>query len=223
MRFTLIILFLLVSSFNLVYPQSATGNGSDTVYRTNKPLSIKREPINNWSLNLLFSDNGFGFGSTIYKQFSEDISGFAGIFFSPAKDNREFEYTDIYGNSYIPGKVNRLFMASINLGTQFRLFREDVTDNLRPHVNIGITPTSVLYTPYSQSFFTSFKYAQAKYTVGGFASIGLDYVTNRSSALSMDVRYYFIHIFGDGIESLQSKPINNFGGMYLVFSYNFLK
>ena len=223
MRFTLIIIFLLVSSFNLVYPQGATGISSDTVQRSNKPLFKKREPINNWSLNLLFSDNGFGFGSTIYTQFSEDISGFAGIFFSPAKDNREFEYTDIYGNSYTPGKVNRLFMASINLGTQFRLFREDVTDNLRPHVNVGITPTSIVYTPYSQSFFASFKYAQAKYTVGGFASIGLDYVTNRSSALSMDVRYYFIHIFGDGIESLQSKPINNFGGLYLVFSYNFLK
>jgi hypothetical protein len=223
MKTKIFLILFIVSSLNIIYPQSSSTLNSDTIPRIKTVIKKRGEPINNWSLNLLFSNNGFGFGSTIYKQFSKDYSGFAGIFFSPAKDDREFDYTDIYGNTYTPDKVNRLFMASINIGTQIRLFREDVTDNLRPHINFGITPSSIIYTPYDQSFFTSFKYTQAKYTVGGFASIGLDYVTNRSSALSMDVRYYYIHLFGQGVESLQSKPLNNFGGLYLVFSYNFLK
>lgn len=223
MKMKVLLILLAVSSLNLIYPQSSNIANMDSIPHSQNTLKKRGEPINNWSLNLMFSDNGFGFGSTIYKQFSKDVSGFAGIFFSPAKDSREFEYTDIYGNTFTPDKVNRLFMISMNFGTQFRLFREDVTDNLRPHINFGITPTSIIYTPYAESFFTSFKYAQAKYTVGGFASIGLDYVTNRSSALNMDIRYYFIHLFGNGVESLQSKPLNNFGGLYLVFSYNFLK
>lgn len=222
MKTRILLLLFLFSAFNAAYPQSNTAP-TDTLPKFKTTMKKRGEPVNNWSLNLLFSNNGFGVGSTLYKQFSRDVSGFGQVFFSPAKDDREFEYTDIYGNTFTPGKVNRLFMASINLGTQVRLFREEVTDDLRPHVNFGIAPTTIFYTPYDQSFFTSFKYTQAKYTLGGFVGIGLDYLTNHSSALNMDVRFYYIHLFGQGVESLQSKPLNNFGGMYLVFSYNFLK
>ena len=181
-----------------------------------------REPYNNWSINVLFSDNGFGAGAQLFKQFSPNVSMFGGIFFSGAKDDREFEVYDIFGNSYIPNKVNRMFMIPINIGMQFRLFRADVTDDLRPHVNIGISPTAVIYTPYSESFFPSFGHAQAKYTVGAFASVGVDYLTSKSSSLNMDVRYYYTQLFGQGIESLRSKEKKFFGGLYLVFSYNFM-
>jgi outer membrane protein W len=183
---------------------------------------INREPYNNWSINVLFSDNGFGLGAQLFKQFSHDVSMFGGIFFSGAKDDREFEVYDVFGNSYVPNKVNRMFMIPINLGVQFRLFREEVTDDLRPHVNFGLSPTTIIYTPYSESFFSSFGHAQAKYTVGGFASLGVDYLTSKSSSLNMDVRYYYTQLFGKGIESLQSKEKKFFGGLYLVFSYNFM-
>jgi len=181
-----------------------------------------REPYNNWSINVLFSDNGFGVGAQLFKQFSPDVSMFTGIFFSGAKDDREFEVYDIFGNSYVPNKINRMFMIPVNIGFQFRLFREDVTDDLRPHVNIGISPTAIIYTPYSESFFPSFGHAQAKYTVGAFASVGVDYLTSKSSSLNMDVRYYYTQLFGQGIESLRSKEKKFFGGLYLVFSYNFM-
>jgi outer membrane protein W len=183
---------------------------------------IKREPYNNWSINVLFSDNGFGVGAQVFKQFSHNVSMFSGIFFSGAKDDREFEVYDIFGNSYVPNKVNRMFMIPINLGLQFRLFRDEVTDDLRPHINVGVSPTAVIYTPYAESFFPSFGHARAKYTVGAFTSIGVDYLTSKSSSLNMDVRYYYTKLFGQGIESLQSKEKKFFGGLYLVFSYNFM-
>jgi outer membrane protein W len=192
---------------------------------TNKTsLSLKKEPSNNWALKVAFSDNGFGFGGAKYINFSRDLSGFAEVFFGGAKDDREFEQTDIFGNSYTPLKQNRLFMIPIiNLGAQLRLFREDVTDNMRPFVNFGVSPTAIVYTPYNEPFFSSFKYAKAKYTVGGFAGVGLDYLTSKSSALSFNIRYYYIRLFGEGIRSLQTIEKKQFGGIYFIFAYNFMR
>lgn len=186
------------------------------------PLSMK-DPVNSWSLNLLFSNNGFGLGATIFKQFNTDLSGFSSIFFSGAKDDREFDVTDIYGNTYTPFKVNRLFMIPVNLGLQYRMFRDEVTDDLRPFINGGLTPAMIIYTPYDLAFLSSFGKARAKYTLGGFIGIGMDYLPSKHTGLSLNVRYYYIHLFGQGIQSLQDKPLNNFGGLYFVFSFNFMK
>jgi len=213
---TLVLILSLLICFNIAYAQEKS--------KTNIKLKEKREPLNNWSINLLFSDNGFGFGGTKYFNLSQDVSAIAGIFFSGAKDDREFDQTDIYGNSITPFKVNRLFMVPVlNLGMQFRLFREDVTDNMRPFLNFGIAPTAVIYTPYNEPFFSSFKYTKAKYTVGGFAGVGVDYVTSKTSALSFNLRYYYINLFGEGIRSISTNEKTQFGGIYFVFSYNFLK
>ena len=187
-------------------------------------LNPERESVNNWSINLMFSDNGFGFGGTKHFQVTKNTSMFAGIFFSGAKDNREFEQSDILGNSITPFKENRLFMIPvINVGLQYRMFRDEVTDNMRPYINFGIAPTAVVYTPYEKSFFSSFKYARAKYTVGGFAGVGVDYLTSKTTALSFNIRYYYISLFGEGIRSISINEKKQFGGIYFVFSYNFMK
>lgn len=186
------------------------------------PTKKEKEYYNNWGLNLTFSDNGFGFGATKYFKLSKNVSWFAGVAFSTAKDDREFEQTDAYGNSITPYKVNRLFLPIVSLGMNFRLFSEEVTDNMRPHIGFGISPTAIVYTPYNEAFFSSFQYAQAKYTLGGFAGVGLDYLTDNKSALSFNVRYYYIGLFGEGIKSISTSEKSQFGGIYFVFSYNFL-
>ncbi len=184
--------------------------------------NIKWEPMKKWSLNLSFSDNGFGAGASLFKQLSKDISAFGSLYFSAAKDDREFETTDIYGNTYVPYKINRMFMIPVDIGLQYRMFREDVTDDLRPNVSFGITPAAVIYTPYNEGFISSFGKARAKYTVGGFAGFGVDYLTSKTNSLSMNVRYYYINLFDNGIESLQGKQKTFFGGLYFNFSYNFM-
>jgi hypothetical protein len=196
---------------------------ADSIKQTTK-LKQKTETRNNWSLNLSFSDNGFGFGGTKYFKLSRDVTFLTSIYFSGAKDDREFDQVDIFGNSVTPFKENRLFMIPIiNLGMQIRLFREDVTDDMRPFVNFGVSPTAIVYTPYNESFFSSFKYAKAKYTVGGYAGVGLDYTTSRTSGLSFNLRYYYINLFGEGIRSISTSEKKNFGGIYFIFSYNFMK
>ncbi|MGH2574408.1 MAG: hypothetical protein ACRDFC_01770 [Ignavibacteria bacterium] len=218
----IIIASIIIINSNISHSQNQYNNLYDKLNKSNV-LKEKWEPVTTWSLNVVFSDNGFGLGATIFKYLDKDLSGFSSIFFSGAKDDREFESTDIFGNSFVPGKVNRLFMIPVNVGLQYRLFREDVTDNLRPHINFGVTPTAIVYTPYNEPFFSSFKYARAKYTIGGFAGAGVDYLMTKKSSLSLNVRYYYINLFGRGIESLQYKEKKFFGGLYFVFSYNFMK
>lgn len=184
---------------------------------------LKLEPFKSWSVNLTFSDNGFGAGVSYYKYINKDLSAFGSIHFSSAKDDREFEVTDIYGNSYVPNKVNRMYMIPVDLGLQFRLFREDVTDDLRPHISFGLSPTTVLYAPYNESVFSNFGHMRAKYTVGAFLGAGVDYLTGNKSSISANVRYYYINLFNKGIESLAGKQKTFFGGLYFNFSYNFMK
>ena len=211
---------IIITAF-LFLVTSVFAQGSDTL----KPkLKTKGEKENNWSINLTFSDNGFGLGAAKYFKISKDISFNAAILFSGAKDDREFDQTDIFGNSVTPYKVNRLFMFPVlNLGMQIRLFRDDVTDNMRPFINFGVSPAAIMYTPYNESFFSSFKYAKAKYTVGGYAGVGLDYMTTKTSGLSFNLRYYYLHLFGEGINSISTAEMKNFGGIYLICGYNFLK
>jgi hypothetical protein len=224
-----LLLTVLVCAFSFnVYSQETTDklnhtlgsepvNNSDVMYKD-------KEPETKWSLNLSFSDNGFGIGATKYFNLSKDISLLAGISFSNAKDEREFEQYDLFGNSETPYKVNRLFMAPmVNLGMQIRLFREDVSDNMRPHVSFGVTPAAIVYTPYDKPLLESFGYARAKYTVGGFAGVGLDYLSGNTTALSFNVRYYYLNLFGEGINSLSTQSKKDFGGIYFMFNYNFMK
>lgn len=224
MKHILILTGLLFAGTTLLFAQNIQTLRLNDIRNSEESFISKplKEPNNTWSINVLFSDNGFALGTQVFKQFSTNTSGFAGIFFSGAKDDREFEVYDVFGNSYVPYKINRMFMIPINIGMQIRLFRDDVTDDLRPHVNFGISPTVIIYTPYAESFFPSFGHARAKYTVGAFASVGLDYLTSKRSSLNMDVRYYYTMLFGKGIESLQNKEKRYFGGLYLVFSYNFM-
>lgn len=213
-------LFLTVISTACVVNSQTLNDG----YLSGSMFTDKEKETNNKvSLNLIFSDNGFGLGTTLFKSLGRNVSAFASIFFSGAKDDREFETTDAFGNTYTPLKINRLFMIPVNLGLQLRLFREDVTDNLRPFVNGGITPTAVISAPYDRGFFSSLAYARAKYTVGAFAGAGVDYLTSKKSSLSLNVRYYYINLFGEGVQSLEGKPKNFFGGLYFVFSYNFMR
>lgn len=187
-------------------------------------VKFRKEPQNSWSINLTFSDNGFGLGATKYFNLSRDISLQAGILFSGAKDDREFEQSDFFGNSVTPFKVNRLFMFPVlNIGMQYRLFRDEVTSDMRPFINFGVSPAAIVYTPYNESFFSSFKYARAKYTLGGYAGVGLDYMTSRTSGLSFNLRYYYLRLFGEGIQSISTAEMKSFGGIFFVFSYNFVK
>ncbi|MGE5680893.1 MAG: hypothetical protein ACM34K_08445 [Bacillota bacterium] len=175
-------------------------------------------PVNSWGIDFMFSEGGFGLGTFYRHNFSPILTGFADFSISEAKDESEIEYYDFYGQPYVVGKQNRIFLLPLNFGLQQRLFAKTITETLRPYINAGVGPTMVITTPYEDEFFSAFGRAQAKYTVGGYVGLGANFGTDKSSLLGINLRYYMIHFFNQGVEGLKGRYMKDLGGFYLTIN-----
>ncbi len=176
-------------------------------------------PNNALGLDIIFSEGGFGFGGFYRRQLSQKITAFGDFSFSEAKDEREFQYYDYYTDqTYTVGKKNRVFLIPVNLGVQYRLFEDVISDNLRPYLNLGIGPSLVVTTPYSKEFFNSFGYAHLNIASGGYFGLGANFGLDKSSLAGINVRYYIIHFFDKGVESLTGKFEKTLGGLFLTIN-----
>jgi len=175
-------------------------------------------PPNAFGMDLMFSEGGFGLGTFYRHRLNTTLTVFSDFSISEAKDEREFEYVDYYGNTYTVGKKNRVFLFPINFGAQYRLFRDEIYDNLRPYINAGMGPTFVVTTPYDKEYFNSFGYAKAKVALGGYFGFGANFGIDKSSLVGLNIRYYIVHMFDGGVESLAGKFRNDIGGVYLTIN-----
>ncbi|MCF8259224.1 MAG: hypothetical protein K9J12_00485 [Melioribacteraceae bacterium] len=175
-------------------------------------------PPNSWGADIMFGEGGFGLGTFYRKSFSLDLKGFIDFSISESKDDREFEYIDYFGNSYTVGKKNRVFILPLNFGLQYRLFTNEITDNLRPYINFGVGPTFVVSTPYEKEFFASFGQADFRVAAGGYIGFGANFGLSKESLLGLNVRYYFARLFDEGVESLYGKTRKDLGGFYVTLN-----
>ena len=175
-------------------------------------------PNNAWGVDIMFSDGGFGLGTFYRHQLSELVTGFIDFSYSEAQDPREFTFVDYTGKSYTLGKLNRAFILPLNFGMQYRLFADAITDNFRPYVNFGIGPAVVISDPYELEYFTAFKRAHANYSAGGYLGLGANFGLNKSSLVGLNIRYYYIHLFNQGVEILQGNLEKDLGGVYITLN-----
>jgi len=176
-------------------------------------------PQNAWGVDIMFGEGGFGFGGFYRREIFENFTLFTDISISEAKDEREIEYVDyVYGRSYVIGKQNRIFLIPLTFGAQLRIFKDVLSDNLRPYINAGLGPTMVATTPYEREFFNSIAYAQAQYTLGGYVGFGANFGLDQSKLLGINLRYYVVHFFNEGVEGLKNRRIKNLGGFYLTIN-----
>lgn len=175
-------------------------------------------PSNSWGADIMFGEGGFGLGTFLRKSFSQDVTGFVDLSFSESKDEREIEYIDYFGNTYTFNKKNSVYLIPINFGVQYRLFTETLTDNLRPYINAGVGPTILVVTPYELDFFSSFSKAKARYAAGGYVGIGANFGLSKSNLAGINIRYYYTHIIGEGVEILNDRKKTNFGSFYLTLN-----
>ncbi|MCS7230015.1 MAG: hypothetical protein RMJ81_09010 [Candidatus Kryptonium sp.] len=172
-----------------------------------------------WGIDLSVANNGFAFG-TFYRYMLKDVYFLQlTLNFMTAKDKNEVEYVDwLTGQTFVPNKVNRIMVIPLSISFQYRLFKDELSDNLRPFLTAGAGPTLIFTTPYEKEFFSSLKYGRAYYTVnfyiGAGAYIGLDPRT----VSGLSVRYYLIP-YSKGIESLRGRPIKEFGGINLTLTF----
>ncbi len=196
------------------------------------------EPIvHSWGLDLMLSTNGFGMGAFYRRQFSDALAGMISFGISDVKDAGETEFVDYYtGQTFIPGKVNRMLMLPLTASVQYRLFRDIIAENFRPYITAGAGPVMMFVAPYSQrytitipngptisetekiDFFDSLKYGKAHYTVGGYIGGGAYFGRQRASVLGLSIRYYFVP-FPDGLELLEGIPVKDFGGLYITLHF----
>ncbi|MCS7053012.1 MAG: hypothetical protein NZM09_04690 [Ignavibacterium sp.] len=181
-----------------------------------KPL--EKFPDGAWGVDVMFGEAGFGVGTFVRKQLNNKITAYFDISFSEAKDEREIEYVDYWGNTFVIGKKNRVFQMPMFLGIQYRLFENSIAENLRPYINIGVGPSLIITTPYLEEFFSSFGNAQSQWAVGGYAGLGANFGLDKSSLIGLNVRYYHIKLFGDGVESLYGRFQKNLSGLFITLS-----
>jgi hypothetical protein len=175
-------------------------------------------PPRSFGVDIMFSEGGFGLGSFYRYNLSQTLTLFSDISISEAKDPNEVQYVDYYGNTYTPNKINRVFLVPLNFGIQQRLFENVITDNLRPYINFGIGPAMVVTTPYDKEYFSAFSKAHALYTIGGYIGIGANFGLDKNSLVGINIRYYEIKFFNQGVESLYDQYQKSLGGIFLTIN-----
>lgn len=175
-------------------------------------------PESAWGVDIMFGEGGFGLGTFIRRRFTDNLTGFADISFSESKDEREIEFIDYFGRKFVVGKKNRVFILPLNFGLQYRLFDDVLTDNLRPYINAGVGPTLVISSPYEIEFFSSLGKARLNVAAGGYVGFGANFGLNKSSLVGLNIRYYFVHLFNEGVESLKGRYQKDIGSIFITLN-----
>ena len=183
------------------------------------PMSF---PNNALGLDIMIGESGFGLGGFYRHHLSGDLTFFTDLSFSEAKDEREIEYYDYWGNPYVIGKKNRIFQVPINFGFQYRLFKNELTDNLRPYLNLGVGPAIVFTTPYGKEYFSAFGDAHMKLSAGGYVGFGANFGIDQSSLIGLNMRYYYIGFFDNGVEGLFGKYKKSLQGFFVTLNIGFM-
>lgn len=210
---SLVILLLIFSALGI--------NAKDTsiVFKPVKPL------IDSANLNFIkrdyagfvlgISNHGFSFGGYYSHEYSKIWSLYTNLQFGGAKNGDEYEYWDYERNQYvIRNKVNRLFLFPLSIGVQARLFAESLSESFKPFVNLGIAPSLIISTPYSKEFFSSFGKGRFYYRMGYFGGFGANFGAGKNN-IGIHANYYYIPFGGSGLESIQGRPLKDFGGAVL--------
>lgn len=175
-------------------------------------------PNNAWGIDIMFGESGFGLGSFYRYKISQNFTTIFDISFAESKDQREIEYYDYWGNSFVIGKKNRVFQIPMFLGLQYRMFPNSIADNLRPYLFLGTGPSLIVTTAYQEEFFSSFENAKSLWAVGGYIGIGTDFGLDKSSLSGINVRYYFIKLPGQGVESLYQRFQRTLTGIFITLN-----
>ncbi len=172
-----------------------------------------------WGVNLLISTNGFGLGAFYRHEYTETFSGFMDFSISESGDENEELYINPYDyTTYVPGKINRFLVIPLYAGIQYRLFKDEIMDNFRPHIDAAVGPTMIYVFPYNDEYFSALGKGHPQYTAGGYVGIGSYFGSERSTLLGLNLRYYYVP-YSSGIRSMWNTVKTQFGGFYISMSF----
>lgn len=187
-----------------------------------------------WGFDVLISDGGIGAGGFYWREITPTIAGFISLSVSESKDSQEKEYMTKWGEKFVPGKINRFLVVPLQIGAQYRLFKDHIMDNFRPFISVGIGPSLIYASPYEQSFFKALGSGKAYHTLGGFIGAGAYVGSDPSNLVGINFRYYFVPYFS-GITSmidaekttseddLHFRRKKQFGGFFITFTFGSMR
>ncbi|SRR5581483_133560 len=219
---------LVIAAFGLMATgtraQTAAGSTSSSttrpdtamIFQPSHPLihnaeEIQKENPNTWGFDASFSDYGFGGGAFLGHNFTPDLTGLFSIDVGTAEGSREFDLIDL-------NKINRVFVIPMMFSAQYRVFRNGLSDNLRPYLTAGAGPVVAMTTPYDQDFFSAFGSAYSKVIPGGFVGLGANFGTDPKTNFGASLRYFIIPYPGS-LQSTSTESLTNFSGLFLTVSY----
>ncbi|HET6399982.1 MAG TPA: outer membrane beta-barrel protein [Candidatus Kapabacteria bacterium] len=196
----------------------STATDTAMIFQPSHPLiqnanELAKENPNTWGLDASFSDYGFGGGAFLGHSFSPDITGMLSLDFGTAEGSREFDLLEV-------NKINRIFVIPIMASLQYRVFRDALSDNLRPYVAVGAGPVIAMTTPYADDFFSAFGSAKAKVVPGGYIGLGANFGMDPKTNFGASLRYFIIPYPG-AIQSTTTESLTNLSGLFLTVSYGF--
>jgi len=216
----LAILFVAIAEAQTPISPRTPSAGTDTAmtFQPSQPLilnaqEVAKENPNTWGLDASFSDYGFGGGAFLGHTFSPDITGMLSLDFGTAEGSKEFDLLAV-------NKINRVFVIPVMASLQYRVFRDELSDNLRPYVAAGAGPVVAMTTPYADDFFSAFGSAKAKVVPGGYVGLGANFGTDPKTNFGASLRYFIIPYPG-GIQSTTTESLPNLSGLFLTVSYGF--
>jgi len=212
-RYKYIIIILLAA--NMVF---AVGNQINP-----KPENKTKESRNHLGLSVLYSDKGYGLSGGYYTPISNSSDLFLNFAISGVTDNREFEYYDYWGNVYVDGKINRVFMFPLNIGIQHYMFKDEIENDFKPLISFGVTPALVATTPYDRTYFKAFGYSHAAFAFGPFLGAGIEFEQSKNISFTLNLRYSYMPVLKGSVMSIKDSEMKDLGGISLNFGVNFLK
>jgi hypothetical protein len=227
--------------FTHASPQTPTTHDTTIIFTPSNPNLIREQSysptVHAWGLDVLLSNNGFGMGAFYRYEMSDELSLMFNFAISDVKDDAEVEQFDYFGNSIVQGKINRLLLLPLTVSVQYRLFKDDIVDNLRPFITAGLGPTMIFVAPYAHpityynldgsiyytdpgkiEFFSSLKYGKLRYTLGGFIGAGVYFGMDKGTITGLSVKY-FLAPYPNGIEVMQDGYMKNFGGLFITLAF----
>src|SRR6187399_332198 len=120
---------IICTIIGLVLLTSANSFSQDKIKLT------KKVPRNSWSVGLNYGENGFGPYVSMFAPLGKTTDMTFNLSFSGVSDEREVERYDIFGNSVIVDKVNRVFQVPLNIGIRKEMFKEDIEGSFTPIIN----------------------------------------------------------------------------------------
>jgi hypothetical protein len=223
--------FLLLFFFAISLPAQEGKTDSSIIFTPSNSVfhaEKKSDNINGLGIDVLLSNNGFGIAGFYRREFTRDLAGMITLGIAESKDDNEVEYVDYFGQSFVPGKINRFLVMPLMFGVQQRLFADDIMDSFRPYVNAGGGPTAIMYAPFRNNdgsqteYFSSWGKSHTKYTMGAYVGFGALFGSDMGSITGINIRYYYIPL-RSGIPSLMD-PLgeinykNDFGGFFITIN-----